>query len=137
MSSSRVFLGSIATCGLQGSFPRRVFPYVAPMLRISLLRESQGASCCRSRHWGGVALETTEERGKSGRGGGLIFYYNKKPVCGLIIVRVDPVSVIRTHARQIFSTVLNAADHVFMYLPHTRRTFVCPKMPSEVHASQR
>ena len=61
MNSSRVFLGLIATCGIQGGFSRRVYPQVAPMPRNSLSRESRGASCCRSRNWGGVALETTDE----------------------------------------------------------------------------
>ena len=106
------------------------------MLRISLLRESQGASCCRSQNYGGVALETTEEGGERGGEEGLILFY-KKPVCGLITLRFDPVPVMRTHARQIFSTVLNVADRLFMYLSHKPRTIVRPKMPSEVHASQR
>ena len=111
MNSSRDILGSIATCGIQGDFPRLVFPQVAPMLRISLLREWQGASCCRSRNWGGVALDTTEEGGEEA-GGRAYFIYKKNPVCGLITMRFDPVPVMRTHARQIFSTVLNAANHL-------------------------
>ena len=123
MNSSRVILGSIATFGIQGGFPRRVFPQVAPMLGISLLRESQGASCCRSRNWGGVALEMMKEVGGEA-GGGAYFFHKKNLVCGFIAMRFDPVPVMRTHARQMFSTVLNAADHLFMYLSHTPRTIV-------------